>query len=62
LAQEMTQIFPDCKIVYSSGYAGNQIIRNGELKAGIHFVHKPYSPRDMLKKIREVLDEGKKRS
>ncbi len=56
LAQAVEQIFPDCKVIYSSGYTGNQIIRNGELKEGIHFVRKPYSPRDMAKKIRAVLD------
>ncbi len=47
---------PDLKVLFSSGYTQNHIVKNGVLKPGTHFLHKPYTLRDLLKKIREVLD------
>jgi len=47
---------PELKVLFSSGYTQNHILKNGVLKPGTHFLHKPYTIRDLLRKIREVLD------
>lgn len=52
----ITKIKPDIKTLFSSGYTADRIDKAGMLKDGIDFIMKPVSPRDLLRKIREVLD------
>jgi hypothetical protein len=36
------------------------IVEQGALERGVHLIQKPYSPFDLAKKVREVLDQDKK--
>ncbi len=56
LARALLKRIPRLKIIFSSGYTANHIVHNGLLDTNIHFLHKPYSYRELTKKIREVLD------
>jgi two-component system, cell cycle sensor histidine kinase and response regulator CckA len=56
LANKLTALRPKIKVLFTSGYAENLIARRGVRDQGINFIAKPYSPRDLAKKIREVLD------
>jgi CheY-like chemotaxis protein len=54
--EEAKRIQPDIRAVFASGYPA-EIIKNRDLLVrGLHFVSKPVSPHDFLKKVREALD------
>jgi len=48
---------PHLKVLYMSGYTENTIAHHGILDRGTHFIQKPFRPRDLVGKVREVLDE-----
>jgi len=56
LAQRISEIRPNVKILYMSGYTENVIGHNGTLDAGIRLLQKPFNLRDLRNKVREVLD------
>ena len=56
LAQRITEIRPNVKVLYMSGYTENVIGHNGTLDAGIRLLQKPFNLRDLKDKVREVLD------
>src|ERR1700733_10472771 len=56
LAQRVSEIRPNMKVLYMSGYTENVIGRNGTLDAGIRLLQKPFTLRDLKSKVREVLD------
>ena len=56
LAKRIKEIFPSIKIIFSSGYTENLIVKNGVLEKGIHFIHKPYQISHFIKLVRQVLD------
>ena len=56
LAQRISEIRPNVKVLYMSGYTENVIGHNGTLDAGIRLLQKPFNLRDLKSKVREVLD------
>jgi PAS domain S-box-containing protein len=56
---EISQIRPDIKAIFASGYSPDIIRDKGALGSSTTVVYKPISPIDLLKKVRSVLDEGK---
>jgi CheY-like chemotaxis protein len=54
---EIRQLRPDIKAIFSSGYAPETIRQKAALDDGVHLIAKPASPTDLLKKVRQVLDE-----
>ncbi len=56
LAQRISEIRPNVKVLYMSGYTENVIRRNGTLDAGVRLLQKPFTLRDLKSKVREVLD------
>jgi two-component system, cell cycle sensor histidine kinase and response regulator CckA len=56
LAQRISEIRPNVKVLYMSGYTENVIGSNGTLDAGVRLLQKPFTLRDLKSKVREVLD------
>jgi PAS domain S-box-containing protein len=56
LAQRVSEIRPNTKVLYMSGYTENVIGHNGTLDAGIRLLQKPFTLRDLKNRVREVLD------
>jgi PAS domain S-box-containing protein len=56
LAQRISEIRPNVKVLYMSGYTENVIGRNGTLDAGVRLLQKPFTLRDLKSKVREVLN------
>jgi len=56
LAQRISEIRPNVKVLYMSGYTENVIGHNGTLDAGVRLLQKPFNLRDLKIKVREVLD------
>jgi two-component system, cell cycle sensor histidine kinase and response regulator CckA len=58
LADQIVRKRPGIKILFTSGYTDDAIVRHGVLEPGIAFIQKPYRPRALARKIREVLDNS----
>jgi len=56
LAQRISEIRPNVKILYMSGYTENVIGHNGMLDEGVRLLQKPFNLRDLRSMVREVLD------
>lgn len=56
LAQRISELRPNTKVLYMSGYTENVIGHNGTLDAGVRLLQKPFNLRDLKSKVREVLD------
>jgi CheY-like chemotaxis protein len=59
LAERLKSPRPGTKVLYMSGYAAEIIARHGVLKGGVALIEKPFSPRQLEIKVREVLGEAK---
>jgi CheY-like chemotaxis protein len=56
LAEHLTLLRQETKVLYISGYTDNAIIHHGVLDAGIAFLQKPFTPSRLANKVREILD------
>jgi two-component system, cell cycle sensor histidine kinase and response regulator CckA len=50
-------IRPEIRVLYTSGYTDDVILRRGVLDKGTHFLGKPYAVAALTRKVRDVLDE-----
>ena len=56
VGEAIRKVSPGVKILFSSGYTMD-IIKDKELaETGSDFIHKPFTPKDLLLKVREILD------
>jgi len=56
LAHQIQELKPEIPILFISGYSDDAVVRHGNLDAGTHFLQKPFTPLQLGKKIREILD------
>jgi len=60
LAEELSAIRPDTRILYMSGFTDDAIVRHGVLDDGVFFIQKPFSPDSLALKARLVLDQPRR--
>ncbi len=58
ILEEVRQIKPAIKVLFISGYTSNVMHEKGILEEGMDFIAKPFAKDKLLRKVREVLDEG----
>ncbi len=56
LSGQITDLYPDIRLLFMSGYTANVIAHHGVLDKGVAFIQKPFSMVDLTEKVREVLD------
>ena len=56
LSEELLKKYPLLKTLFISGYTEDLISRDGMLDEGIDFLQKPFTPKKLEEKIRELLD------
>jgi len=56
LVQQLLQLKPSIRVLYMSGYTKYTVLDHGTLESVNSFIWKPFSPAELLEKIRAVLD------
>jgi two-component system, cell cycle sensor histidine kinase and response regulator CckA len=58
LAEGVRAIFPEARILFTSGYTNDALSRNGFVESGVSFLQKPYAVEELLVATRRLLDRG----
>ncbi|HVB32052.1 MAG TPA: response regulator, partial [Gemmatimonadaceae bacterium] len=56
LAAKVESTHPEVRVLYTSGYTDDTILRHGVLDSVTHFLGKPYTVAELTQRVREVLD------
>ena len=56
LAEHLLAFYPGMKVVFTSGYTEDDILRRGVASEKVHFLPKPFSPIRLARILREALD------
>jgi len=56
LAERVTPLHPEMKIVFMSGYTEDAIGKHGVLDSDLHFIEKPFTAEGLAMKLREALE------
>ncbi len=56
LAKQIRALRPETKILYMTGYSG-EFVRSDMLIPGVSFIQKPFTPADLRRKIRKMLND-----
>src|SRR4029079_1200083 len=58
LVAEARQLRRDLKVLYTSGYTENSVVRQRRLDPGVELLSKPYLRHDLAEKLRKILDQA----
>lgn len=56
LAQELLAVRPETKVLFISGYTDDHLLNDGTLGRPVQLLPKPFTPRELSAKVREILD------
>ena len=56
LAKRLTGLDPAMRVLFMSGYIDDSLVREEIREKGIAYLQKPFTPANLVKKVREVLD------
>ena len=56
VAERLTQLRPGLKVLYSSGYTDDAVVRHGILQSEVAFLQKPFTLAGLASKVRQTLD------
>ena len=58
LYKEAVKLQPGLRVLYMSGYTENVIASRGVLEEGVNFIQKPFAPKALVAKVRQVLNQN----
>jgi DNA-binding response OmpR family regulator len=47
---------PNVKVLFMSGYTNDEFIKHSVEDSNMSLIHKPFSPDELLKRVRQILD------
>jgi len=56
LADQVREVRPALRILFTTGYAREAIVGDGRLESGVALLRKPYARADLVARVRELLD------
>jgi signal transduction histidine kinase/CheY-like chemotaxis protein len=56
IATRLRSLQPDLRVLFMSGYTDDTVLRSGILASGVNFLQKPFSPTQLARAVRDVLD------
>jgi CheY-like chemotaxis protein len=56
LAERLSTLRPEMKVLFMSGYTDDAILQHGVLDSGVAYLQKPLTPTSLTRKVRQVLD------
>jgi CheY-like chemotaxis protein len=57
LAKQLATLRPEINVLLTSGFTDGAIVQQGGLDPGVAFIQKPYRPKALARKIRQMLSE-----
>ncbi len=57
LVSRLKPAYPEAKILFISGYTDDAIVNHGVLSPGTPFLHKPFTPDQLIRKIQTLLNQ-----
>jgi PAS domain S-box-containing protein len=58
LREQVIEMSPHTRVLFTSGYTDDAVVRHGVSESESEFLQKPFSVHALLRKVREVLDRG----
>ena len=55
LAEQISEMYPEIRLLFMSGYPADVIAEQGVLDQGVQFIQKPFSMQDIARKVHETL-------
>lgn len=59
LAEKLSVAYPKVRVLFTSGYTDDAIVRHGIIEDDANFIQKPFNLDDLARKVRELLDTDK---
>ncbi len=56
LAEKLTEKLPRLRVLFTSGYTDDAVVRHGVIETGTNFLQKPFTPDELAQKVIEMLD------
>jgi two-component system, cell cycle sensor histidine kinase and response regulator CckA len=56
LAKRLCAVRPEMKVLYTSGYANDEVAQHGLIGTDHAFLEKPFDRDALIRKVREILD------
>jgi CheY-like chemotaxis protein len=56
LGDRLRELRSGLRVIYMSGYAEDILLRRGALETWASYLQKPFTPNDLARRVREVLD------
>jgi PAS domain S-box-containing protein len=56
MAKNILSLYPFAKCLFMSGYTANVIAHHGILDEGVNFLQKPFSGKELARKVRDILE------